>query len=159
MKKTTLFMLIMVTALSLSSCDWFRARLGMPTSAELLEMKEKARQDSIAREQLRWEEAQQRHIQDSILRAQALKQPEMRRYHVVFGCFMVEGNAKRMMDKLAKDGYEPIELQFKSGYKVVSAASYNNLQEAYSAMNRLMGSVPFAPYDIWIYDLKQNLHQ
>jgi len=160
MKKIGLFVLVLITAMSLGSCDWFRGLVGMPTSAELREKEEKVRQDSIAREQLRWRQEQIRLIQDSLLRVEAQKQPEVTpRYHVVFGSFMVQGNAKRMTERLTKDGYNPMELHFKNGYSVISAASYHTLREAYNAMNDLVRSVPFAPYDIWVYDLRQNLHQ
>lgn len=143
-------MLVLVTALSLSSCDLVRSRLGMPTSVQITEMK---------KEQIRQkEEEQQRQISDSIALVEAKRLPEMHRFHIIVGSFLMEDNATRMMAQLAGSGFKPVKMRFRNGFSVVSAASYDDYSEAYKFMSHLSGLVSFAPYDMWIYDLTQNRH-
>ena len=160
MKKITLFTILCVIMLSTGSCDWFRARLGMPTSDELAAVREKARQDSIQKaDYARLLEAEQQRQRDSLLQAQAqATKPVLQRYHIVFGCFMMPDNANRMMQNLTKAGLSPQNITFKNGFSVISAAAFDRLGDAYNGMNQLMSESPLAPYNIWIYDTRQQLH-
>jgi hypothetical protein len=158
MKKTGFVAIMCVIMLSTSSCDWFRSRLGMPTSQELAAAKEKARQDSIQKaDYARLQEENRQRQRDSILQAQAAK-PALQRYHVVFGCFMVPDNANRLMQNLTRAGLTPQNIAFKNGFNVISAAAYDKLGDAYNGMNQLMSASSLAPYNIWIYDTRQQLH-
>jgi len=125
----------------------------MPTSAQISEMK---------REQLRQKETERL---DSMVRAESQnataetpKQLEVNRFHVIFGCFMMQENAARMMAQLTHSGYKPVEMRFRNGLSAVSAASFDNYTEAHRSMRQLLERVPYTPYDVWIYDLRQNLH-
>lgn len=149
-----LFTLVLVSAMSLSSCDWVRSRLGMPTSAQISQMR--VERQKAEEEQQRLQE-EQRQMEEQKLLAET-KLPEVHRYHVIFGCFLVEDNAVRMMARLSNSGFTPMEMRFRNGFSAISAASYDDYAEAYRDMCRFLERVPYAPYDIWIYDLNQNLH-
>ena len=148
-------MLVLTVALSIHSCDFVRSQLGMPTSVQISEMR---------KEQFRQKEAERT---DSIARVDALNaaiaeakhQSEMNRFHIIVGSFLMEENAERMMARLTNSGFNPVEMRFRNGFLAISAASYDNYREAYAKMYYLLEQIPYAPYDIWIYDLKQNLHR
>lgn len=55
---------------------------------------------------------------------------EIGRYHVVGGCFGVESNADKMLNKLLKLGYKADASVSHNGLKVVSYQSFNNKIEA-----------------------------
>ena len=58
---------------------------------------------------------------------------------------------------LEKNGYTPRVILFNNGFEVVSVAAYNNYRDALKAMNDVM-EYEFCPEDVWIYDIRQNLH-
>ncbi|HNR27262.1 MAG TPA: hypothetical protein PLR34_04275 [Bacteroidales bacterium] len=142
---------------SLNSCDWIRSRLGMPTSVELKQKKEQIIKDSLdklAREQ---EAARLEQFRlDSLARIEAEKEA-LKRYHVVLGSFIMDNNAKRMMETLTRLGYQPKRLEFRNGYSVISAYQSNSLSEAYNKMYTMF-ALDITPYDVWVYDTNQNLH-
>ena len=162
MKKMTLIVFLCVTVLSTSSCDWFKARMGMPTSQELALAREKALRDSIQQaDYARLLAAEQARIQDSVAKDEAVEetpQQPSQRYHVIFGSFYEQALATRLMQQMTAAGMTPTLLNFKSGFKVVSAASYNSLPEANKNMDRFLMETELAPYDIWIYDTHLRLH-
>ena len=69
----------------------------------------------------------------------------------------VEGNAGKMYALLEKNGYTPRVIKFNNGFEVVSVAAYDNYREALKAMNDVM-EYEFCPEDVWIYDIRQNMH-
>lgn len=143
---------------SMNSCDWVRSTLGMPTSTELRLKKEQLIKDSLDKAAALQKAALlEQARQDSLAAAQAEK-AAMKRYHVVFGSFKVPSNADRMMAKLPQYGFTPQRLDFANGFAVISAYQTDNLTEAYNQMNKLF-SLDITPYDIWIYDISQKLHQ
>ena len=142
---------------SLNSCDWIRARLGMPTSEELQQKQEQIIKDSLEKVAREQEAARlEQHRLDSLAKEEAQKSA-LQRYHVVLGCFIMDNNADRMMKKLPEYGYEPVRLEFKNGYAVISAYQTNSLPEAYNKMYKMF-SLDITPYDVWVYDTNQNLH-
>lgn len=80
------------------------------------------------------------------------------RFYVVLGSFKVQGNAEKMHAFLEKNNYTPKTIKFKNGFELVSAASTNNLQEALRILDELL-SQEYCPDDVWVYDVKQGLHE
>lgn len=160
MKAFRLISTLMVALMLVTGCDFFRSLVGKPTSKELEQMKREAVEQARKQRQL-----------DSINRAKALALEQAKaaeenknlldesagRYHVILGSFKVEGNAEKMYALLEKNGYTPRVILFNNGFEVVSVAAYNNYRDALKAMNDVM-EYEFCPEDVWIYDIRQNLH-
>ena len=159
MKAFRLVSTLLVALMLVTGCDFFRSLVGMPTSEDL----EKMKQEAV-------EQARKQRELDSVNRVRALEQEKARaaaqenlldesagRYHVILGSFKVEGNAEKMYALLEKNGYEPRVIKFNNGFEVVSVAAYDNYRDALRAMNDIM-EYQFCPEDVWIYDIRQNMH-
>jgi len=153
----------------------------MPTSAELVAMKEKARQDSLflQAEYLRIEalarEREESFFEFDVEGREDPPPPSTQdwlsgssgsastttattttntgnRFHVVVGSFQVPENATGMVKRLSDRGYRPVEIRIK-GYIGVSAGSYSSFAEAEAAMRRMQSTDPsLCPEDIYVYD-------
>ncbi len=167
---------LMAAIMVVTGCDWVRSQLGMATSQQL---------EAIRKEQERLEA--ERRINDSIekiisdslelTRKDTLKTPEQKgsstaapsrdespakvdtqnRYHVIVGSFKDYTNATRMVENLRKKGYSPSTMDFKNGFRVVSAAGYPNISTALTEMYKLIDQ-GFGTDDVWVYDTNHNLH-
>ncbi len=159
MKAFRLVSTLLVALMLVTGCDFFRSIVGMPTSEDL----EKMKQEAV-------EQARKQRELDSVNRVRALEQEKARaaaqenlldesagRYHVILGSFKVEGNAEKMYALLEKNGYKPRVIKFNNGFEVVSVAAYDNYRDALRAMNDIM-EYQFCPEDVWIYDIRQNMH-
>lgn len=142
---------------SLNSCDWIRSRLGMPTSEELKQKQEQITKDSLEKAAKEQEAAQLEQLRLDSLALIEAQRSALKRYHVVLGSFIMDNNAERMMRTLPQIGYEPVRLQFKNGYSVISAYQTNSLPDAYNRMYKMF-ALDITPHDAWVYDTQQNLH-
>ncbi len=79
------------------------------------------------------------------------------RYHVIVGSFKDHSNASRMADYLKNKGYNPALMDFRNGFRVVSAASFPNMGPAFTEMYRI-ADLNIIKDDIWVYDIRQKLH-
>lgn len=142
---------------SLNSCDWVRSKLGMPTSKELREKQEQLIKDSLEKVEAEKEAARLEQLRlDSLEQIEAQKKA-LKRYHVVLGSFIMDNNAARMVQSIEKEGYTPVKISFKNGYSVISAYQTDVLHDAYNRMYKMF-ALDITPYDVWVYDTKQNLH-
>jgi len=156
-------MLILAVSFTMSGCDFFRSMVGRPTSAEL---------DAIRLEAAAKAE-RQRQVEDSLKAvAVAAGQTEKpasvealepvtdsdRRYHVVLGSFKMPGNAEKFIEFLKEKGYTPKRIRFRNGYDVISAYGDDDFYRAVKVMKETI-EYDFCPEDVWIYDLKQHLHE
>ncbi len=154
MKIFKIMAVLLSIAFTLSGCDFFRSIAGKPTSKELAQLKidaanaEKQKQDSIAR-------AAQIALNEQNA---ALKNSLDKKYYVVVGSFKVPKNADNFKERLDSKGYNTQIIQFKNGYKVLAAFGSDNYAEAYREMEKIM-EFQFCPYDVWIYDISQQLHK
>ena len=141
-------MLALVVTLSLNSCDMVRSRLGMPTSVEIKE------------KQIRIKDSQKASLVKEYPApfTETTEQPEAKRFHIIVGCYQIENNAANMMTQLTLSGFKPMRIPFPNGFLAVSAASYDDHSEAYRSMRNMLERYSYLPYDMWIYDVKQNLH-
>lgn len=140
---------------SVTSCDWVKGMMGMPTSGEIEEMRVQLQ------EQQRLEiEAKQREqkIQDSIrLSMEAAQKAPKEGYYLVMGCFKEEKNADSMLEDLKKRGYSAGQLGLKNGYTMVAVGAYKTYLEAFNELVKLSDD-SICPYDVWIYNTNQGLH-
>lgn len=160
MKAFRLVSTLLVALVLVTGCDFFRSIVGKPTSEDL----ERMRQEAL-------DQARKQREQDSINKARAIELEKAKteaeqanlldesagRYHVILGSFKVESNAGKMHALLEKNGYRPRLIKFNNGFDVVSVAAYDNYWDALKAMNRIM-EYEFCPEDVWIYDIRQNMH-
>ena len=166
MRTAKLFAMLLAVTLLFTGCDWTRKQLGMATSEEIATLKreqeraiaEKRAADSLMRAK---EDSVSRAFQDSLALAKASGMVDLlntNRYHVICGSFREFTNAKGMVEKLEKNGYKPLTIDFKNGFRLVSASSHPNLSAAYDKMYDLMDTKFNLDGDIWIYDIRQQLH-
>lgn len=150
--------MFLVAVTLLNSCDFFRSLVGKPTSEDLERMrieaqqKKQREQDSIFKAKA---------YADSLAMAAAAEAQEKMlsdRFYVILGSFKVPGNAERMYAFLEKNNYTPRSITFKNGFKLVSAASTNSLQEALRIADELL-AYEYCPDDVWVYDIRQELHE
>jgi len=156
MKKIFPLLIGIILLGSLNSCDWIRSIFGMHTSEELKQKQEQMIKDSLDRVAREQEAALEQFRLDSLAQIEAQK-AALKRYHVVMGCFIMDGNAVRMMQKLPQYGYEPVRIEFKNGYSAISAYQTNSLTDAYNRMYKMF-ALDITPHDVWVYDTHQNLH-
>lgn len=163
--RTAKIILTLTTAIMIvTGCNWVRSQLGMATSEEI---------EALKNEQTKME-AQMR-IADSIEKArldstkltldsleikgtsQVKKLESSERFHVILGSFKEHSNSARMVEKLISKGYKPQVFNFKNGFEAVSVCSFDKVSQAFNQMYKLLDD-DFAPDDIWVYDIKQGLH-
>lgn len=165
MRTANKLIILLATVLTVTGCDWLRSQLGMATSQELEELKmERIREETAQREK----DSLEKVVADSLaMTADSIeteKEPgsasldETKRFHVILGSFKVHSNSERMAENLRKKGYEPVVFSFYNGFEAVSVCSYDNVTSAFNAMYRLLDE-GFGPDDIWVYDIRQNLHK
>lgn len=164
MKKVAIFILLMATMVTISSCDHLRSLVGLPTSQELAAAAEAERvrvQDSLKEVQL------QKAYEDSVKAAEAAAAAELareaqllssKRFHVIAGSFLNYENSSRMEGYFKEKGYQPLKITFKNGFEAVSVKGFDRLTPAYELKMDLI-SFGLAPEDCWIYDLRQKLHK
>ena len=166
--KKSLFILLMVAALSLTGCDFMRTLAGRPTSKvieskrlELLraqEAIEQARLDSLRHEQ--------QMMLDSIAALDSIRQqggtilnPAQlgglfatkleARYYIIIGAFNMRSNAEALMNKVSELGYSPALISFRNGKIAVGLCPVNNLPDALTSLVTVKAE-PFCPSDAWI---------
>jgi len=79
------------------------------------------------------------------------------RYHVIVGSFKEYSNASKMAEFLKGKGYNPTMMDFRNGFRVVSAASFPNMGPAFTEMYKI-ADLGIIKDDIWVYDIRQKLH-
>lgn len=169
-----------------SGCDWLRSTVGMPTSQDLGRMETELRMRR-ATDSLNALMNDTIHKSDSIFRADSAgrtdsllkpaytpsttieqKKAEViapkvaqsqitSRYYVIVGSFKDDTNAAKMDSYLLQNGYKPIRLEFRNGYKVVSSGAFSDANDAYLASRKLL-ELEFSPEGVWVYDVNQKLH-
>lgn len=159
MKSLRLISIFMIATVLFTGCDFFRKIAGKPTSKEL----ERMEREEAARLKKQYE-------LDSVKKAQELLEQEMaekaannildenaKRFQVILGSFKVKENAEKMKSLLESKGYAPKIILFQNGFSVVSAASFDTRREAFNEVGKFL-EFEFCPYDVWVYDITQNLH-
>ncbi|MBQ3607932.1 MAG: SPOR domain-containing protein [Bacteroidales bacterium] len=169
MKKSSI-LLVVVSLLCLTGCDFMRKLAGRPTSedvelkrVEILRAEEaalQARLDSLRN-------VEQRMIQDSLNALDSIRQlggsilnPAAMgglfatklesRYYIILGSFRTRSNAEALFNVAKAAGYKPALISFgKGGLIAVGVSPVNRLSDAYVALNGVKKE-SFCPKDVWI---------
>ncbi len=162
MKKIASFrglLLVAVSAVMLSGCDWVKEKLGMATSDDIERL----------RVEMEQKELRQRQIEDSIetARLDSLKKAQEsgipyaqldKQYYVIMGSFKEVSNADILKAELEKIGYSPVRIELKNGFEMVALAGFNNYGEALKEIAKIERN-DLCPYDVWVYSVSQSLHK
>ncbi len=158
--RIVLFILSAIAICSLNSCDWVKKQLGMATSEDIARMKMEMEQKAL----------QEQRVKDSLetIRLDSLRIAQEqaaspyakleKQYYVVVGSYKEESNAQAMYAQLQKAGYLPLRIKLKNGFEMVAAVGTDSLEEACVQLNKI-GETDLCPYDAWIYNIGQNLHE
>ena len=173
MRKTGLLLIVM-TLLMTTGCDFFRKLAGRPTSMELEELKleilriqeaeHHARLDSIKREhQMMLDSIARldslavldsiRQIGGSVLNPSSLgglfSTKLEAKYYVIVGAFRARENAEKMYNRVATKNYTPALISFRNGLIAVGVCPANTIKDAHSALLAVKKE-KFCPSDAWI---------
>ena len=154
------FVCMLLAVCVLSGCDWVKKQLGMPTSEDVARLKM----------ELEMNELRQKQIQDSIetARLDSIKREQEKnlipyvtldkQYYIIMGSFKVISNAETLKANLEKAGYSPVRIALQNGFDMVALAGFNSYPEALEELEKV-GDNDLCPYDVWIYNVNQNLHK
>ena len=168
--KKTYILLILVSLLTMTGCDFMRKLAGRPTSEEV----EKMRLEILKAEEAALEarldslrNVEQRMLQDSLNTIDSIRQlggsilnPATlgglfatkleSRYYIILGSFRSRANAEALFNVAKNAGYKPALITFgKGGLIAVGVCPVNRLSDAYSSLNEVKKE-SFCPKDVWI---------
>jgi len=159
-KRLKLVTLSMAMLMVLGGCDWVKGRLGMATSEDIARMKLELEQQAKREKQIR--DSIEMARLDSIRIAQEQQNLPYakldKQFYVILGSFKKDFNAENMVKALNGAGYAPVRIALKNGFDMVAAIGCNTLQEACAELKRIEDN-DLCPYDVWIYDIAQGLHE
>ena len=166
--KRLVLVIMAVSALAVTGCDFFRSLAGRPTSNDIhqkkieIQLQEQAvmqaRLDSLKREQ--------QIVQDSLNALDSIRQyggtilnPTKlgglfatkleARYHVIIGAFSVRSNAEALLKKAQKAGYQPLLISFNNGLIAVGLCPCSKIVDAKDALKKVRME-SFCPKDVWL---------
>lgn len=156
------FVLISLLAtVLLQGCDMVKGGLGLPTSDQILQMKEqmdKHQRELYLRDSvMAAQQAQIKMLNDSLSKVEKVSNSLDKRFYLIVGTFKEEANIEHMMQFAKKKGFEPLRIPLKKGVTMIAIDGYNTLQGATSKVAEIKGT-EICPYDVWIYSVTQNLH-
>lgn len=169
MKRSTILLILMV-ALTVGGCDFFRKIAGRPTSGQLevkkTEIAAKEAEIAAMSAELARLEARQKHIADSLSYLDSIvfnvRQVAFASRHkglenssqegnsyIIIGTFTYTSNAASLRDDALKKGYDAELVTFRNGKKSVGILLPSDPREAYGILLALKGE-PFCPADAWL---------
>ena len=168
--KKSYILLVIVSLVCLTGCDFMRKLAGRPTSEdvelkriEILRAEEAALQARL--DSLR--SVEQRMMQDSLNALDSIRQlggsilnPASlgglfatkleSRYYIILGSFRSRANAEGLFNVAKDAGYKPALISFgKGGLIAVGVSPVNKLSDAFAALNSVKKE-KFCPKDVWI---------
>ncbi len=152
----------MAMLLVLGGCDWIKGQLGMATSADIERMKMELEQQAAREQRLR--DSLENARLDSLRLVELEQQKDMpyakldKQFYVILGSFKKDFNAENMVNALNEAGYSPVRIALKNGFDMVAAIGCNTLQEACAELKNIEDN-DLCPYDVWIYNISQELHE
>ena len=159
-KRLEYALLALAMLLILSGCDWVKSQLGMATSEDIARIRLELEQQAIREKQIR--DSIEMARLDSIRVAQeqqSLPYAKLdKQFYVVLGSFKKDFNAENMVNALNGAGYSPVRIALKNGFDMVAAVGCNTLQEACGELKKIEDN-DLCPYDVWIYNIAQGLHE
>lgn len=165
------FLVLGLTLVIVTGCDFFRILAGRPTSSEIEEIRaeirrvEKARQDSL-------EIVRQERVRDSLVRADSiaaldsivknagpLLTPEKfhglvsgdfnTRYCIIVGSFKTKSNAVGFLKKVRQRGYEAGMYTFKSGWYAIGVCPSDHIRQIQRSL-KAISEDGFFPRGTWV---------
>jgi hypothetical protein len=165
------FLLLGLTLLVVSGCDFFRILARRPTSSEIEEIRaeirrvEKARQDSLELVRLERERDSLALVDsiaamDSIVKnAGPLLTPEKfhgllsadfsTRYCIIVGSFKTKSNAVGFLKKVRQRGYEAGMFTFKSGWYAIGVCPSDHIRQVQRSL-KTISEDGFFPRGTWV---------
>ena len=157
--------MILASAVLATGCDFIRASLGKPTSADLeILRREKHAREAAESAQVEAEAAAADSAAtdsasiEPIVSAPSAESGSLKKYYAVAGAFKEEQGAQAYIEKLRENGFQVYVFDFRSGLKVVCAEGSDSLEDVrkdVAALKRL----GLSPSDPWIYNTNQKLHK
>lgn len=157
MKHLKLFAIISAVALLAGGCDFIRASLGKPTSADIQYIRDsivlaeqavlQAEADSIA--------AAKKMAEEQAL-AEIYSGNPAGRYNILSGAFSDSLNAVTRMEEIRSKGYDARLLRMRSHYMAVIVFVSDNSADAYCKYAELSADPNFG-YDMCVHDAKAEL--
>ena len=177
--KKTYILIVLLAALMLSGCDFFRRVAGRPTSEDIetkrveivrveeQKVREQARLDSIAAALEQARIAEEQAAKDSLAALDALKEKgcmmynlsslkglssgELQHgYYIVVGSFKDAANADKFIEKVSKTpDMDPVKVRFRTGMVAVGVCPRNRIAEIAAVIDDVKAN-SFCPKDAWI---------
>lgn len=181
MRRLFSFSVMLVCVLSLAAgCDFIRASLGKPTSADLVKIsdeikaREKFLRDSIAavraaEARLEAKEAAEEEPAPAPApvatpapvaapAAPAAATSSLKKYYAVAGAFKQPEGAQQYVQKLQEKGFQVHLFDFRSGLKVVCIEGSDSIEDVKRDIASLK-EMALSDSDPWIYNTNQKLHK
>ena len=157
--KITLLLVAVAVICSLNGCDWVKKQLGMATSADIEKLRIEMEQQALREKQIK--DSLEAVRLDSLRLAQEAALPYAKldkQYYLILGSYKEIPNAENLHAQLQKLGYSPIRIATNNGFDMVAAMGTDDFNEACRELNKI-GDNDVCPYDVWIYNVNQGLHQ
>lgn len=163
MKAVRFLGVLVLSALLLQSCDFFRSVLGKPTSADLqviqaaMDEKEAVAESSVADsiEQVKDVAEEKSTVAVKELTGAVSAPQSGYRYYVVAGSFKVPSNAESFAGVVEKNGLTAEKIDLGNGFTAVSIFGTNSISEAFYFANDAQ-KYDFVPMDPWILDVRKT---
>lgn len=153
------FVGMLLALLLFTGCDWVKKQLGMPTSEDLEKMKMEMEQKELREKQIK--DSIEAARLNSLRLAQEKDIPYSKldnKYYVIMGSFKEIANADILKAELEKIGYTPVRIALKNGFDMVALAGFDAYGQAVAEISKIEDN-DLCPYDVWIYDVEQALHE
>ena len=166
--KKILYVLSVLSLLSLGGCDMFRRRAGRPTAKELEQIRIEAlkRQEAVRIARIDSLRKVEKALADSIALLDSIRQLHGTilnpseigglfttrldfKYYIVVGSFKDRTNAEALLTAVKEDGYMPVLISFRNGFNAVGIAPANDLSHIFRSLKQIKKE-EFCPDDVWI---------
>ncbi len=158
--KLAMFLLCAAVVCSLNSCDWVKKQLGMATSEDIAKLKMEMEQQALREKQIK-DSIEAVRLDSLRLAQEQASSPYAKvdkQYYLIIGSYKEVSNAEAMQAQLQKVGYAPVRIKLKNGFDMVAAMGTDDFYEACRELNKI-GEKDVCPYDVWIYNVNQGLHE
>ena len=156
------FLLLGVTMMFATGCDFFRILAGRPTSSEIEEIRaeirrvEKARQDSLELVRLERERDSLARVDsisamDSIVKKfHGLQSGDFQtRYCIIVGSFRTKSNAVGFLKKVKQRGYDAGMYTFNSGWYAIGVCPSDHIRDIQRSL-KAISEDGFFPRGTWV---------
>jgi hypothetical protein len=152
--------MLLLSASLFTGCDFIRASLGKPTSADLALLRQAEQERARAAEPAPVPDtatapAPAPESATEFAPAPAPETARVRQYYAVAGAFKEESGVKLFSEKLEGKGFRVCLLDLKSGMTAVCLEGRDSIGE----VRQDVAALKAAGFDAWIYNSNQKLHK